>query len=486
MPDQTFKTLNLSEADTQVCGLSTESGAVKKGGLFIALQGEKTHGAEYIADVLPHQPSAILTDKKGAEIIKNNKNNKTPIFIRPNPRHDLSLICAQFYPAQPSKIVAITGTNAKTSISHFTRQIWQHLNHQSANIGTMGVQGDYDAPLHHTTPDPITLHRLLDDMTGQGITHAAMEASSHGLSQHRLDGVRICAAAFSNFSQDHLDYHKNFADYFNAKARLFRDILPPDGVAVININNEKGRDIYEIAKSRGQEIMTFGTGGDMQIHDLRADDAGQDLRFSWQGTIHQTRLNLIGAFQADNALMAAMLAIACGAESDAVFATFPHLKTVEGRMELVVRRANGAPIFVDYAHTPDALRHALQSLRAHIMGRVIVVFGAGGDRDKTKREMMGQVAAQGADEVIVTDDNPRGEAAKNIRAMVMQGCPKAQEFGDRAEAILHGIAALEAGDALLIAGKGHESGQTIGGTTFAFVDGEQASISVAALDGGAA
>lgn len=492
---KSFAELGFSDAgavsdEACVTALSTDSQRVAKGALFFALQGVNTHGAEFIDGVITRGVSGIVTDRRGAQIIAERVGEACAaqgvrVIISDNPRRDLSTAAARFYPLQPDKIVAITGTNAKTSIAHFTRQIWQALGLPAANIGTLGVQGDYDAPLAHTTPDAITLHRLLDGMAGAGVGFAAVEASSHGLQQHRLDGVWLSAAAFSNFSQDHLDYHGDFDSYFKAKARLFADVLPRDGVAVVNINDAKGGAVCDIARGRGQGVLTFGAGGDVELLEQRADADGQDLRFVFMGETHQSRLNLMGAFQADNALMALGLAVASGQEAGASIAQLPALKTVDGRMQMAARRSNGAPVFVDYAHTPDALRHALGSLRQHIMGRLVVVFGAGGDRDKTKRALMGQIAAQFADVAIVTDDNPRGEVAGDIRAMIMRGCPNAQECGDRAEAILKGVAALGAGDALLIAGKGHESGQTIGATTYAFVDAEQASLSVAALDGGA-
>jgi UDP-N-acetylmuramoyl-L-alanyl-D-glutamate--2,6-diaminopimelate ligase len=352
------------------------------------------------------------------------------------------------------------------------------------NLGTTGVEGAWTAPLAHTTPEPITLHRALAEAAANGITHAAMEASSHGLDQRRLDGVTLKAAGFTNFTQDHLDYHETFEAYFDAKAGLFSRVLPEDGTAVINIDDPKGVDMAAIARARGCDVISVGRdGGDLHLTGQRFDATGQDLRFDWRGKTYQKRLNLIGGFQADNILLACGLVIACGAEPADVFDTIPHLTTVRGRMQLAATRDNGGAVFVDYAHTPDAIATALQAMRPHVMGRLVAIVGAGGDRDTTKRPLMGQAAAEHADLVFVTDDNPRSEDPAVIRAAVMGGAPDATEVSDRAEAILRGIDAIGPGDALLIAGKGHETGQIIGDDVLPFDDVEQASVAVAALDG---
>ena len=322
-------------------------------------------------------------------------------------------------------------------------------------------------------------------MTAAGVTHAAIEASSHGLDQRRMDGVWLKAAAFTNFSQDHLDYHATFDAYFAAKALLFDRVLPEDGTAVINIDDARGAQMLAHAQARGQRIITIGRApeADLRILAQRYDATGQELRFAFRGAVQTLRLALIGGFQAENVLAAAGLAIGAGADPARVFATLPALRTVRGRMELAATRDNGATVFVDYSHKPGALAAALQSLRPHVLGRIVVVFGAGGDRDRLKRPLMGAAAAEFADQVIVTDDNPRSEDPAAIRAEVLAGCPGAEEVGDRAEAILRGVDALAAGDALLIAGKGHETGQIVGSTVYPFDDAEQASVAVAALDG---
>jgi UDP-N-acetylmuramoyl-L-alanyl-D-glutamate--2,6-diaminopimelate ligase len=300
-----------------------------------------------------------------------------------------------------------------------------------------------------------------------------------------LDGILLSAAGFSNFTQDHLDYHETFEAYFEAKMGLFTRVLPDDGVAVINLDDPKLREAAQVAEHRGQEVIGVGRHEDARLRLLgqRFDATGQELRFDWQGRSHMARLSLIGGFQAENVLLAAGLCIAAGADADEVFQTLPHLRTVRGRMQLAATRENGASVFVDYAHTPDAVATALQAMRPHVMGRLVAIIGAGGDRDPGKRPLMGQAAAQNADLVFVTDDNPRSEDPAVIRAAVMQGCPEAIEVGDRAEAILRGVDALGPGDALLICGKGHETGQIVGDDVLPFDDAEQASVAVAALDG---
>jgi UDP-N-acetylmuramoyl-L-alanyl-D-glutamate--2,6-diaminopimelate ligase len=472
--------------DARVTGLAVDSRQVKPGFLFAALPGTKVHGGEFIQFALRQEAAAILTDREGAEIAKDVlAASSAAVVIAEDPRQALAFAAALWFGRQPETVVAVTGTSGKTSVATFTRQIWQELGIKAANLGTMGVLGDFQAPLAHTTPEPITLHRILAEMADAGVTHAAMEASSHGLDQGRLDGVRLKAGAFTNFSQDHLDYHADFDEYFAAKARLFARVLPEEAVAVVNIDDARGPEVLAIAKGRGQRLLTIGRreGADLRITAQRYDATGQDLRFTYKGAAHMVRLNLIGGFQAENVLAAAGLAIGAGAEARVVFDVLPQLITVRGRMELAATRTNGATVFVDYSHKPGALASALQSLRPHVMGRIVVVFGAGGDRDRLKRPLMGQAAAANADVVIVTDDNPRSEEPSAIRAEVMAGCPEATEVGDRAEAILRGVDALLPGDALLIAGKGHETGQIVGDDVYPFDDAEQASVAVAALDG---
>ncbi len=504
--------------DPVLTGITADSRAVRPGFLFAALPGSAAHGASYIPLAVAAGCSAILTDSLGASLaaealektalggveVGAKAQGGVALVVAEDPREALARAAALWFGAQPATMVAVTGTNGKTSTATFCRQIWMLLGHAAINIGTTGVEGAWEAPSAHTTPDPITLHKMLAAAAEAGVTHAAMEASSHGLDQRRLDGVRLKAAGFTNFTQDHLDYHKTFDAYFAAKAGLFTRILPPEGVAVLNLNDARVASL--VARDRGalgdragltpppngtspmelgHPTITVGHApeADLRILAQRFDATGQDLRLSYKGVTTQTRLNLIGGFQAENVALAVALVIASGEKPGDVFATLSQLTGVRGRMQLAATRKNGASVFVDYAHTPDAIATALQALRPHVMGRIVLVFGAGGDRDRTKRPLMGEAAKNHADVLYVTDDNPRSEDPAVIRAAIMQACPEASEVGDRAEAILRGVDALLPGDALLVAGKGHESGQVIKGGIYPFDDVEQASIAVAALDG---
>jgi UDP-N-acetylmuramoyl-L-alanyl-D-glutamate--2,6-diaminopimelate ligase len=467
-------------------GLSVDSRSVQPGHLFAALPGSRMHGAGFIPYALRMGAAAVLTDARGVGIAEAELGRlAVPVLVHETPRRALALAAARWFGDQPEVMVAVTGTNGKTSVASFTRQIWELLGEHAVNFGTVGVEGAVSAPLAHTTPEPITLHRLLAELADQGVTHASMEASSHGLDQYRLDGVRLEAAGFTNISRDHLDYHPDFASYFAAKLALFERILPRQGTAVVNVDDAHGAQVVAAARKRGHRLITLGSGddADLRIRGQRFDNTGQDLVFAWKGKSHHTRLDLIGGFQAHNALVAAGLAIGSGASPELVFEALTDLQAVRGRMELAATRANGAAVFVDYAHTPDALTQALRALRPHVLGRLLVVFGAGGDRDRGKRPLMGEAAAAAADVVFVTDDNPRSEEPSAIRAAILAGCREANEIGDRAEAILTAVDALQPGDALLIAGKGHETGQIIGDDVLPFDDIEQASVAVAALDG---
>ena len=474
--------------EARVTGLTADSRQVRPGHLFAALPGVRVHGAAHAGQAVERGAAAVLTDPEGAAMAGRALGDAALVLAQ-DPRQALAYAAALWFGAQPEVVAAVTGTNGKTSVASFTRQIWERLGLAAASIGTTGVEGAFAAPLRHTTPEPVTLHRLLAEAAVAGVTHAAMEASSHGLAQRRLDGVRLEAAGFTNISRDHLDYHASFDDYLSAKAGLFDRVLPEDGAAVIDIDGDHGLRMAAVARERGQDLITVGAepGADLRILAQRFDAEGQDLRFDWKGGIQVARLALIGGFQARNALLAAGLAVACGAEAEAVFRALPRLQTVRGRMQRVAARANGAAVYVDYAHTPDAVATALKALRPHVLGRLVVVLGAGGDRDREKRPMMGAAAALNADLVFVTDDNPRSEDPAAIRAAVLEGArgadPDAAEVADRAEAILRAVDALGPGDALLVAGKGHETGQEVAGVMHPFDDAEQASIAVAALDG---
>lgn len=477
--------ISSQSADLEVLGLSLDSRTIKEGYLFAALPGVSFHGAEYAQEAILKGARVILTDTAGEVLSrKYSKGSSVKLIVTQDPNYDFANCASHWFELQPKVLVAVTGTNGKTSVANFTRQIWELLGHKAANLGTNGVEGATSFPLNHTTPDPVKLHRILSDLVQIGVTHSSMEASSHGLSQKRLDGTDLLAAAFTNLSHDHLDYHETLENYFCSKKSLFSRILSPQGTSVVNIDSQWGKKIKLISENRGIRNLTIGTesSSDLRILDQKFYSDGQDLRFSFQKQIVQLKLNLIGGFQASNVLLAAGLAIATGSMPAEIFDVLPLIKTVKGRMQLVVTLSNGASVYVDFAHTPDAIKTAINSIRPHILGRVSIVFGAGGNRDKEKRQMMGAVAHKWADSVYLTDDNPRDEDPAKIRSMIKLGAPNAVEIPDRAEAILIAISHLQAGDVLLISGKGHETGQVIGDTVFPFDDIEQASIAATALD----
>ncbi len=475
-----------SGGDVAVTGLTLDSRAIKPGFLFAALPGTRVHGAEFIEFAVRMQVGSILTDPTGAALAADAlAGSDAALVVVEDARAALAHAAALWFGPQPETVVAVTGTNGKTSVASFTRQLWEALDLPAVNIGTTGVEGSFAAPGIHTTPDAVTLQNLMAELAKAGIGRAAMEASSHGLDQRRMEAVHLAAAGFTNLTQDHLDYHGTMEAYFEAKLRLFSEVLSEDGIAVVNLDDSYGPRVAEACDARGIEVIGVAHYADapLKITGRRLDETGQDVLFSWQGRPHRTRLDLIGGFQAMNALTAAALVIAAGEDPEATFAALPNLQGVRGRMQLAARRDNGAPVYVDYSHTPDSLETALKALRPHVLGRLIVVFGAGGDRDKGKRPLMGQAAAAHADVQFVTDDNPRSEDPMLIRASILAGCPDATEVPDRAEAILRGVDALEPGDALLIAGKGHETGQIVGDVVYPFDDVEQASVAVAALEG---
>jgi UDP-N-acetylmuramoyl-L-alanyl-D-glutamate--2,6-diaminopimelate ligase len=452
-----------------VTGLAMDSRAVKPGDLFFALAGHKTDGARFIDQAIASGAVAIAADHPPQDA------RRVPFVVTPNPRRALALAAAKFFSRQPATIAAVTGTSGKTSVAAFTRQIWQRLGHESASIGTIGLVSPKRTIYGSlTTPDPIALHRQLDEVAAEGVTHLAFEASSHGLDQYRLDGVRIAAGGFTNLSRDHMDYHPDVAHYLAAKLRLFRDLVAPDGAAVISADHDCSPAVIDAARGRGLRIVAVGRNGDgtgegIRLIDADIDGFAQKLNLEHHGRKYAVRLPLVGEFQVENALVSAGLAIGTGSEPKAVFAELELLEGAKGRLERVAER-NGAPIFVDYAHKPDALAKALQALRPYAKRKLVVVFGAGGDRDAGKRPLMGVIAAENADSVIVTDDNPRGENPEMIRAAILSSAKGATEIGDRAEAICTAIAGLQPGDALLIAGKGHETGQIVGDRILPFSD----------------
>jgi UDP-N-acetylmuramoyl-L-alanyl-D-glutamate--2,6-diaminopimelate ligase len=454
-------------ASLELAGVSADSRTVKPGDLFVAVAGSKDDGLRFVAPALAAGAAAVMAERvppvplpEGVAFIKVG-----------DARRALALAAAKFFPRQPQVIAAVTGTSGKTSVAAFTRQIWATLGEPAASIGTVGlVSPRREVYGSLTTPDPVALHRSLDQLAGEGVTHLAMEASSHGLDQRRLDGVRVAAGGFTNLSRDHLDYHPTLEAYLAAKLRLFTDLVEPRGAAVIAADHEHAAAVVAAARQRKLRLLTVGRRGEgIRLNDIGVDGFAQVLRLVYAGTDYSVRLPLPGAFQVENALVAAGLAIATGSEPAATFLALAQLKGAKGRLELV-GESNGAPIFVDYAHKPDALAKALEALRPYAANQLIVVFGCGGDRDAGKRPMMGAIAAQLADRVVVTDDNPRSENPASIRAAILAAAPGAVEIGDRREAISTSIAELRRGDVLLIAGKGHETGQIIGKQVLPFSD----------------
>jgi len=477
------------DAAAIVTGVTADSREVTPGTVFVAVKGATRDGAEYIQFAARQRALAVVTTREGAMTALETMGGPSPVplIVVDEPRRILADLAARLHPRQPAIVAAVTGTSGKTSVADFLRQIWEDLGVDAASLGTMGVASrSVSLPGGLTTPDPVGLHRTLERLVEGGVGALAMEASSHGLDQYRLDGVRVRAGAMTNLARDHMDYHPTTAHYAAAKLRLFTDLILPGGTAVANADDASFPLIERIAAARGLRLIPVGQGAGgegFRILDTAYTEAGQRVSVAWDGATHTLELPLIGAFQARNVLTAAALAIGCGADAGAVLDALPALDGVRGRMELVARRSFGAPIFVDYAHKPDALAAALSGLRPHVPGRLHVVFGAGGDRDKGKRPLMGEAAVAGADVVIVTDDNPRSEDPAAIRAAIMAAVPEGTEVPDRAEAILRGVDGLEEGDALLIAGKGHETGQVVDGDVIPFDDAEQARIAVAALDG---
>ncbi|MEM0985394.1 MAG: UDP-N-acetylmuramoyl-L-alanyl-D-glutamate--2,6-diaminopimelate ligase [Pseudomonadota bacterium] len=475
--DALFDQVPENAGQTAVTGLTADSRKVEPGYVFAALKGVAADGQTFVPQALERGAAAILTDRPtdtgGAVLINHSE-----------PRLALARAAARFYPRQPDVMVGVTGTNGKSSTVDFLRQIWTHAGLQAASMGTLGAVTPGGAiDLGHTTPDPVAIHHTLDTLAGQGITHCAMEASSHGLDQYRLDGVRLSAVAFTNFTQDHLDYHPTMEAYRAAKLRLFHALAPKGVPAIINADSPERAPFVAAALDAGLSPFSVGwRGADLKIAELMPRATGQTL-FLRHGDAEQTvELPLIGEFQALNALTAAGLALALGTPFETVAEALGRLAPVKGRLEAVGETKCGAGVFVDYAHTPDGLDVLLRAARPHTAGRLVVVFGCGGDRDRGKRPIMGEIAGRQADIAIVTDDNPRTETASAIRAAILEACPGGIEIADRGDAIRHAVGLLKSGDTLLIAGKGHETGQIVGAQVLPFSDQETA---LAALEEGA-
>lgn len=464
--------------ETEILGMTADSRRVQPGWLFAALKGSVHDGTRFVPQAIQNGAAAILSDGSAADVT-------TPHVIADEPRRALALAARRFYGVQPEHVVAVTGTNGKSSTVDFCRQIWSRAGIKAASMGTLGAIGPAGkVDIGHTTPDPVTVSETLKALAGQGVTHCAMEASSHGLEQHRLDGVDLAAVAFLNLTQDHLDYHPTMQAYQDAKLRLFRDLAPKGIPAIVNADSDH-RDVFEAAaREAGLPVVSFGwRGEDLWIDELMPKQAGQTLFLYWKDVEQKpVELPLIGEFQALNALAAAALCLSLGMEFPAVADGLVHLKPVKGRLEFVGKTPTGAAVFVDYAHTPDGLDVLLRAVRPHTAGDLKVIFGCGGDRDTTKRPLMGEVASRQADEVIVTDDNPRSEDPAAIRAAILAGARDAREVGDRAEAIRMVVRELKKGDTLVIAGKGHETGQIIGADILPFSDQDEALAALREMD----
>lgn len=451
----------------EITGISADSRQVLPGYVFVAVQGKKGDGRHFINDAIKRGACAIVTDCQTVL-----EDLSVPILRVSNVRHSLALAAARFYGSQPETVVAVTGTSGKTSVVSFIRQIWIHVGLCAASIGTVGVvspkRNDYG---FLTTPDPVVLHRLLCEISHEGVTHTALEASSHGLDQGRLDGVRLTAGAFTNLGRDHMDYHRCVEDYLRAKMRLFDTLLPISAPALIFADDVYSKKVIDAVTRARRCVLTIGRKGHfITINRVEHQRSKQCIECRVENKIYTFDLPLAGDFQVANALVAAGLALATGISPDKVFSALETLQGAPGRLEFVGKTENNAPVYIDYAHKPEALEQVLLSVRPFTRGRLIVVFGCGGDRDQGKRALMGKIAADKADIVIVTDDNPRTEKPEKIRKDILQAVPTAIEIADRGEAISYSVGLLKAGDTLIIAGKGHEDGQIIGQTIYPFSD----------------
>lgn len=460
-----------------VAGLTADSRAVKPGHVFVALPGSIVDGAAFI-------PQAVAAGAVAVVAGSGTGAPQVPLVTSDNPRRLFARMAARFHGSQPGIVVAVTGTSGKTSVASFVREIWTSMGFRAASLGTVGVVSPSGTiELEHTTPDAMKLQEIAAQLSADDVEHLAIEASSHGLDQYRLDGLRIAAAGFTNLSHDHLDYHASVEDYFNAKMRLFEELLTPGSAAVINVDTARGQEAARRARARGLEVWSVGQAGEtIRVLNVSRASSGQHLSVEVKGRCHAVDLPLVGDFQVSNALIAAGLVLSTGGDEKLVMHALQSLKGAKGRLELVGRTKSGAPVFVDYAHKPDALENALSSLRPYTRNRLCVVFGCGGDRDRAKRPIMGEIATRLADKVYVTDDNPRSEDPASIRAAIMAAAPGAVEIGSRAAAIRAAVAALEEGDVLMVAGKGHEEGQKIGKQVLPFSDHEAVTAAIEGRD----
>ena len=453
------------DSDFKVTGFAIDHRKVVEGSVFGAFKGAVFNGEDFIDQAVERGAVAVVARPEVPAAI-------VPLLSDAEPRRLFAQLASKFYGPYPETVAAVTGTNGKTSTVEMTRQLWRMAGHRSASIGTLGVTtSDDQVKTGLTTPDIVTFLNNMAGLKRMGISHVAYEASSHGLDQHRAEGVPLRAAAFTNFSRDHLDYHPSMEAYFQAKMRLFDELLDPDGTAVVWTDDPKSSEVMDRVRKRGSRLMTVGRGGDtIHLTEQVPSTLGQTLSIEHQGKPHRLALPLIGAYQAANVLTAAGLVLATGGAWDAIFSALQRVSPVRGRLERAVITSAGAPVYVDYAHTADALEAAIAALRPHVEGRLITVFGAGGDRDQGKRAQMGTVVSRTSDVVIVTDDNPRSEDPAQIRMDVLAGAPGATEIAGRRQAIAEAVRMAKAGDIVLLAGKGHETGQIVGDRVLPFDD----------------
>lgn len=466
-------------ADPDISGLTADSRLVAPGFLFVVLSGSQSNGLDYLEEAVNRGASAILLEADKSQGL----HAEVPIVVSENPRRCLSLIAAKLYPSQPKVIAAVTGTNGKTSVVSFLRQIWSLSGETAASIGTLGLDAPgiepVKFPFSHpnlTTPDPVSMHQMLEHLASNNVECVAIEASSHGLDQYRVDGVRVTMAGFTNLTREHVDYHGSIEQYLKAKLRLFGKVMKPGGAAILNRDSCVFDEIARVCTIQGHRIIHYGRAGrdgltdGIDLIELRLGESRLFLTLHFEGEIREVNIPVTGHFQAENIMCSLGLAISGGMPFRVAVETLPKLVSVRGRMEFVGHKSNGAAIFIDYAHTPDALSRALSFLKDRCSGKLVLVFGCGGDRDHGKRLEMGRIAHDWADTTIVTDDNPRTEVPAEIRAQIMVGCPESLEVADRGEAIREAISMLDFGDLLLIAGKGHEDYQIVGKEKFCFSD----------------
>ena len=474
---------NWSTQDLYISGIETNSSKIKGGEIFFALEGVQNHGAKFVDDAIKKGASLIITDSNGYQILKKNSNeSQIPVLICDNVSEILTKMCFKFFPSLPSNLMAITGTNGKTSVVNFIQQLLELNDLSCLTVGTLGVKGAINISTNITTPAQVELYKILSNARELGTDYACIEASSHAIHQGRLAGLEFKSIFFSNLSQDHLDYHGDIESYFFAKVSIL-DKLNKDVKVFANIDDDFGKRFAEISKKRGFGVETIGfsENADLVLKSFRQSINSQLIEFNYLGEKIKAQTSLIGSFQAMNLGMAALACREFGLSLNQVINDISKISPIPGRMEFVGETISGARVYIDFAHSPDSLEKLLNTFKRETSSKLIVVFGAGGERDKEKRKNMGLVASELADKIYITDDNPRNEDPASIRREIIQYCPNAEEVSDRAEAIFRAIEKSELGDTVIIAGKGHERSQIVGDQSFPFDDFEQASIAIESM-----